>query len=449
MGWPLRASGATASPRRLTLPPLLDTRATGRMSLAAMTGSMDFLGQGGSVTAGYNQAYLGPTVIVQNGPLRAEVGNGMSEPVTAHWHGLMVPGEHDGGPHLLVPPGERWRPDITIQQAPTTAWYHTHVHGRTAAQVYAGLAGIIHVSDGRDDDRRLPSDYGNDDLTLVLQDRRFDAAGRMTYDPGMIDLMHGFAGTKMLVNGQVGAVAAVPKAIVRLRLLNGSNGRIYSLFLDDGRPMHLVATDGGYLPFPIELDVLRLAPGERAEILVDFREGSAPILMSGSSETFGVLEFGVDETATGRITKLPDQLGPAPASLGQDGIRTRRFSLDMGMGQMMMGARGGGFAINGRPFDMGRIDFEVPLGSVERWIVASTMVAHPFHVHGVQFQVVSENGAPPRPENTGWKDTVLVPGETELLVRFDQPASRDRPFMYHCHILEHEDAGMMGQFSVA
>jgi FtsP/CotA-like multicopper oxidase with cupredoxin domain len=118
----------------------------------------------------------------------------------------------------------------------------------------------------------------------------------------------------------------------------------------------------------------------------------------------------------------------------------------MGIGGMMMG--GGSFAINGRPFDMSRIDFEVSLGTVERWHVRSSMVAHPFHVHGVRFRVVTENGAPPRPENTGWKDTVLVPGEAEILARFDQPASREAPFMFHCHILEHEDAGMMGQFTV-
>lgn len=118
----------------------------------------------------------------------------------------------------------------------------------------------------------------------------------------------------------------------------------------------------------------------------------------------------------------------------------------MGMGGMMMG--GGGFAINGRPFDMNRVDFEVALGSVERWHVRSTMVAHPFHVHGVRFRVVSEDGAPPRPENTGWKDTILVPGEAEILARFDQPASAETPLMFHCHILEHEDAGMMGQFTV-
>jgi FtsP/CotA-like multicopper oxidase with cupredoxin domain len=209
----------------------------------------------------------------------------------------------------------------------------------------------------------------------------------------------------------------------------------------------LVATDGGYLPAPLALDVLRLAPGERAETLVDFAAGGAPLLISDPGKPYGVLQFEKDPTLTARITRLPDQLDAAPEDLSGKEIRIRQVSLDMGMGGMMMG--GGGFAINGRPFDMNRVDFEVALGSVERWHVRSTMVAHPFHVHGVRFRVVSEDGAPPRPENTGWKDTVLVPGEAEILARFDQPASAETPLMFHCHILEHEDAGMMGQFTVS
>ena len=117
----------------------------------------------------------------------------------------------------------------------------------------------------------------------------------------------------------------------------------------------------------------------------------------------------------------------------------------------MRGGMMGGFAINGQPFDMNRIDLEVRKDTVERWIVSSPMLAHPFHVHGASFQVVSENGGAPRPESRGWKDTVVVGmgGESELLVRFTQPAGRDKPFMFHCHILEHEDAGMMGQFTVS
>lgn len=442
-----RAFAQVQTPQtRLAMPPLLDTRASGRLALTATSGSTTFAGGPGIPTAGFNQAYLGPTILVQNGELAAEVQNTLDEPISTHWHGLLVPGEHDGGPHLPIAPGATWQPELSIAQDPATVWYHSHIHERTAEQVYFGLAGVIHVTDGQDDARGLPSTYGIDDLTLVLQDRRFDASGRMVYAPSMMDIMHGFAGNRMLVNGQAGATAVVPQGITRLRLLNGSNARIYTLFFDDTRPMHLVATDGGFLPAPVALDTLQLAPSERAEILVDFSGGGAPVLMSDPGEAFGVLQFATDTTLPTRITRLPEQLDGALEDLSGAEIATRQVSLDMGMGGMMMG--GGGFAINGRPFDMGRIDFEVARGSVERWQIRSTMVAHPFHLHGVRFRVLTENGGPPRPENTGWKDTVLVPGEAEILTRFDQPANRETPFMFHCHILEHEDAGMMGQFTV-
>ena len=442
---PIRGAFAQGQ-ARLAMPPLLDTRATGRLALAATSGGTAFGGGAGVPTAGFNQGYLGPTILMQNGELAAEVENRLNEPISAHWHGLLVPGEHDGGPHLPIAPGATWQPEMTISQEPATVWYHSHIHERTAEQVYFGLAGVIHVTDGQDDARGLPSTYGIDDLTLVLQDRRFDASGRMVYDPSMMDVMHGFAGNRILVNGQLGKTAVVPEGIVRLRLLNGSNARIYTLFFDDTRPMHLVATGGGFLPAPLALDTLRLAPGERAEILVDFSGGNAPILMSDPGQAYGILQFETDATLATRITRLAEQLNGGLEDLSGADVVTRQVSLDMGMGGMMM--RGGGFAINGRPYDMRRIDFKVARGSVERWQIRSTMVAHPFHVHGVRFRVVTENGGLPRPENTGWKDTVLVPGEAEIQARFDQPVSRETPFMFHCHILEHEDAGMMGQFTV-
>lgn len=475
--WPRSSSRAQvdlATANRLAMPPLLDTSETGRVGLTAQAGETDFLGGAPTRTIGYNQAYLGPTIRMQNGPLAADVQNSLNHPVTVHWHGLMAPGEHDGGPHLAVRPGGEWTPDMEVRQEPCTALYHTHVHERTAADVYAGLAGAIQVSDGKDDERGLPSQYGVDDLTLVLQDRRFDGNGRMVYGLSMMDVMHGFTGNVMLINGQANAVAAVPKGIVRLRLINASNARIYTLFAEDGRTVHLTATDGGYLPAPITVEKVRLSPGERVELLVDFSDRRPMVLMSGGDpnqgpggmmgrmrgmvdrfvdRSFAVLSFAVDDRLPTRITRLPADLGGTRPDLESVVSTTRRFSLDMGMGGMMGGGmmrRGmmGGFAINGRPFDMRHVDFDVKLGTTERWIVSAAMLAHPFHVHGALFQVVREDGSSPRPENRGWKDTVLVESESELLVRFDQPAGSDTPFMYHCHILEHEDGGMMGQFTV-
>lgn len=455
---------------RLEMPPLLDSSETGRLDLTAQTGITSFGGGAGTHTAGFNQSYLGPTILMKNGPLAARIENQVNEAVSVHWHGLLVPGEHDGGPHLPIASGSSWKPDMDIKQQPSTAWYHTHIHERTAVQVYAGLAGIIHVSDGRDDERGLPARYGIDDLTVVLQDRRFDADGGMIYDPSMMDVMHGFTGDTMVVNGQIGPVASVPRGIVRLRLINGSNARIYDLSADDGRPLHLIANDGGFLPAPLSINRLRLSPGERAEILVDFSNGGPTTLVSAGdpnqgpggmmgrmrrfvepliNRSFTVLPIVVDETQPVRITRIPEVLGATLPDLSAAVAATRRISLDMGMGSGMMGGMMGGFSINGRPFDPGRIDLTVERGSVERWLVSNPMLAHPFHIHGANFQVVHENGRTPRPESTGWKDTAFVDGESELLVRFDQPASREKPFMYHCHILEHEDAGMMGQFVVS
>ncbi|MCC0018695.1 MAG: multicopper oxidase domain-containing protein [Rhodobiaceae bacterium] len=462
--------GATALAeglKRLAMPPLLDTTGSGELDLTALAGETNFLGGAATRTIGYNQTYLGPTIRMKNGPLAARIQNALNEPVTVHWHGLMVPGEHDGGPHSAINPGGVKSLDMQIGQGPGTPFYHTHTHGRTAEQVHAGLAGVVQVNDDRDDDRGLPSAYGIDDLTLVLQDRRFDDSGRMVYGLSMMDVMHGFTGDTMLINGQANTVAAVPKSIARLRLVNGSNARIYNLFADDGRPLHLIATDGGYVPEPVSLETLRLGPGERAEVLVDFTPGRPMTLMSEADpnqgpggmmghlrgvidsvlgNSFPVLPFQVDETMPARISKLPGRIGDAMPDISGSEVRTRRFSLDMGMGGMM-----GGFAINGQPFDMNRIDLEARKDTVERWIVSSPMLAHPFHVHGASFQVVREDGRAPRPESLGWKDTVVVPmgSDVELLVRFAHAADAAHPYMFHCHILEHEDAGMMGQFTVS
>jgi blue copper oxidase len=170
--WPARAFAQEQAPVvRLTMPPLLDTRTTGRLTLQAQSGNRNFLGGAATPTAGFNQDYLGPTIILKNGDLAAEVTNALKAPVSAHWHGLLVPGEHDGGPHLPIAPGESWQPEMHIAQDPATVWYHSHIHERTAEQVYFGLAGVIHVTDGDDDARGLPSAYGVDDLTLVVPSR--------------------------------------------------------------------------------------------------------------------------------------------------------------------------------------------------------------------------------------------------------------------------------------
>ena len=461
----LPAQLAAQAGEHLTYPPLLDATRSQRFRLWAQAGKTRFNGGATTDTLGYNQDYLGPTLRLMTGAdTQAEVENQLRAAVSAHWHGLLVPGDVDGGPHQAIAPGQSWRPVLSLDQPPATAWYHSHVHGTTAEQVMFGLAGVLLVTDEQDDNRGLPSAYGIDDLTLVLQDRQFNRRGRMSYNSGMHDAMNGFLGDTMLVNGQVGATAAVPKGIVRCRLVNGSNARIFRLSLSDNRPMHLIATDGGYLDRPVALSDLTLAPGERAEVLIEFLDGIDCSLVSDniansamggmmggrSGGQFVVLPFAVDTTLPARISGLPESLDGVLPNLDFAGATVRRLSLDMSMGMGMMMTRANRqFSINNVAFDETALNFSVALNSLERWVVQGDLMMHPFHIHGVRFQVLSENGQQPRPENRGWKDTVLVNGQSELAVRFEKQASRSAPYMYHCHILEHEDGGMMGQFSVS
>lgn len=453
---------AQTAVNRLAMPPLWDATETGQFALNAQAGVTNFIGQADSVTWGFNQSFLGPVVRMRStGETRAEVTNALDEAISVHWHGLVAPGDVDGGPHQLVQAGDTWTPTLPVDQPAATIWYHSHTHGETGRQVYNGLAGVIHLTDGEDDARGLPSTYDVDDLTLVLQDRFLGQDGRMEYALSMHDRMMGFMGNAMVINGQVGATAVVPKGIVRLRLLNGSNARIYGLRMSDNRPMHLIGTDSGLLDRPAALGFLTLAPGERYEVLVDFGDGREVSLVSEQSlradlgggdpsvPPFEVLPFAIDPALPARITRLPDEIGGTRPDLVADSVIARQISLDMGMGPMAMMNGGSPHAINGQSFDMHRLNFQVGLGGLERWSVSASMMLHPFHVHGVKFQVLSENGAPPRMQNTGWKDTVLVNGQAEILMRFERAASTKLPFMFHCHILEHEDGGMMGQFAVA
>ncbi|WP_377513424.1 multicopper oxidase domain-containing protein [Octadecabacter sp. R77987] len=447
------------------MPPLLDATGTGRFHLAAQRGTTAFVDARTSETWGFNQPHLGPTLRIATGQTTAaEVQNTLDEPISVHWHGLMVPGDADGGPHQTISQGETWTPELSITQPTCTAWYHSHVHGSTARQVQKGLAGVLQIVDGQDEARGLPNAYGVDDLTLVLQDRRFDRRGQIDYAPAMPDQMMGFMGDTMVVNGQVGRTAVIPQGLVRLRLVNGSNARIYPLSLSDGREMHLIATDNGYLDRPITLSDLTIAPGERFEVLIDFSDGrdialvSAPnpnemmggMMGGGSNESaFVVLPFAVDPSLPATKDRLPDDIGGSRPQGDGTGVDVRNMTLDMQMGMgMMMRRANDRFSINGAAFAMDQINFDIPRGTVERWRITADMMMHPFHIHGVSFQVLSQSGRAPAPQNTGWKDTMLVHGSAELLVRFDQGAARETPFMYHCHILEHEDGGMMGQFTV-
>lgn len=466
-----------ANPQPLRIPKLIDARkARQSVALKVQEGQFEFYPGRPSRTLGYNGPYLGPTLRVHRGDdVEVAVSNDLREGTTAHWHGLVVPGDVDGGPHQLIRPGTTWRPVLSVRQPAATLFYHSHVHYKTAEQVYSGLAGVMIVADDRDKALGLPSEYGVDDLPLVLQDRKFEN-GRLVLPGGMMALMHGRRGDTLVVNGTVNPVASVPGKLVRLRLVNGANARTFVLSFDDGREFHWIASDGGLLERSVTLRSISLSPGERIEILADFSDGKAvtmqtapdptmPMMMGmfqrlRDSLTSSLSESGeplirFEPKSKGRLGVVPDRLVASERVQRSAATRTRRLVLDMGMSGMMPGpmggmdgGQGGMFAINGRAFDMSRIDERARLGDTEIWQVSGQMMAHPFHMHGVQFEVLSRDGSTPEIRDQGLRDTVLVQEPVELLVRFTQPATK-APFMYHCHILEHEDNGMMGQFAVA
>ncbi|HET8747323.1 MAG TPA: multicopper oxidase domain-containing protein [Ramlibacter sp.] len=441
----------------LPIPPLVDVRPGTPVTLTARVGETEFFPGKTSPTAGYNRDLLGPTLRVRSGDeVTLVVRNELPETTTVHWHGLLIPAAVDGGPHNTIAPGQSWKAVLPVQQPASTCWYHPHPHGRTGLQVYGGLAGMLLVTDREEQALGLPARYGVDDLPLVLQDRVFDREQHLVYPRGPMALMHGVLGSVMLVNGVREPRAAVPAGLVRLRLLNGSNARVYELAFEDQRSFHWIGTDGGLLRAPVPLQRLPLAPGQRAELLVDFSDGHAAVLLNRTSEGAQPLLHFAPAGERQPPHPLPARLASWQSPDPKGATQHRRLTLTMGNDGMgsMPGMHGmpmpHGF--DGRPFDMDRIDQRVKLGAVEIWEVSALPgmmmdQAHPFHMHGVHFEVLRRDGRAPGPLDQGRRDTVLVHEPVDLLVHFTRPGPTV-PFMYHCHILEHEDGGMMGQFTV-
>lgn len=463
----------------LPLPQVMDVDGGNGNSLSAIAGQREFIAGAASDTLGYDQDYLGPVLRLKRGTTaRLAITNRTDAPITTHWHGMHVPGHLDGGPQLAFDTQATWNPELPVVQPATTLWYHSHVHKLTADQVYRGLAGLIMIEDPAVTDP-LPRDYGQNDFPLIIQDRNFDGSGRMSYDLGMMDMMAGFRGSEMLVNGAIRPRLSAPAGLVRLRLLNASNARGYTLRFDDNRQFHQVASDGGLLAAPVAMTGLHLSPSERVEIVVDFSDRAAVRLVStdmgtmagmmgggmmggmmggggstSAASEFEIMSFDVSDAPLTGPQSLPATLPAQIPDLGAP-VRTRDFTLNVNAGNMMggmisrlLGGSSQTMGINGDSFDMGRIDQRVTAGETELWRINADMMVHPFHVHGTSFQVLRMGGQKVDPAQIGMKDVVHVEGPTEILVRFDQKADEKTPFMFHCHILEHEDAGMMGQFTV-
>ena len=426
----------------LPIPPLMDAGANaGRLALTVQEGSRRFFPDLSTPTLGYNGDFLGPTLRVRNGErVRLQVQNNLKETTTVHWHGLHVPAQWDGGPHQAIEAGGLWQPDFQINQQAATLWYHPHALGRTGEHVYRGLAGLFIIEDEFSERLPLPRDYGIDDIPLVFQDRRFYEDGRFAFVTSGHDIMHGVVGNTLLVNGVMEPRMTVPRGVVRFRLLNGSNSSIYRVSFGDERPFQVIASDGGFLEQPIPLKSLVFTAGERYEILVDFSADDVGFTTPLVLEQWGgnvfealALEVGREK---GQISTIAEKLITIERLEPDAAVQTRRFAMET------MSA-GGGLTINGRHMDMNRIDASVKLGTSEIWEIANRsrmmmQLPHSMHLHDVQFQILDRNGKPPAPIERGRKDTVLLmPGDTvRIISRFEDYTG---VYMYHCHLLEHED----------
>lgn len=446
VGESIRASGDLNNlSNPLPIPPLADIHyknGVKEFSLNLQHGEKNFLEGLTTKTFGVNGDFLGPTIKVhRDDNIAINVTNSLNEATTLHWHGLHVDGKNDGGPHQVMKEGESWKAEFTIDQRASTAWYHPHMMDRTGYQVYMGIAGLFIIDD--ENSESLPNEYGIDDIPLVLQDRRFNRDGSFSYVETMHDRMMGLSGNFLFVNGSLRPNFKAKKKLTRVRLLNGSNSRIYTLGFENGKIFSLVATDGGFLETPIQLQQLLLSPGERAEILIELEEKEKISLVDFISKSY-LMHIEADNKLL--PSKEISKKISAPFSIQRShNENTRMFNLEMGRGMAL---------INGKRMEMNRIDEEVPKGLSEIWRITNIgnmmRMPHPFHIHGCSFEVLSRNNQAPYAFERGLKDTVLV-GDGEVVdvrVIFKKEADINTPYMYHCHNLEHEDMGMMGQFIV-
>lgn len=457
----------------LTIPSVLSGT---NINLTLQNGTTTFFPPAVTNTMGANGNLLGPTLILHKDSfVSISVNNQLTDTTTIHWHGLHVAPENDGGPHSVILPNTTWNPQFTVLDKAGTYWYHPHLHMQTDKHVSKGIAGLILVRDDEEASLGLPMTYGVDEFPIVLQTKGFDASGQI--------LVHTEMDTAVMVNGTLDPVVDLPAQVVRLRILNGSSQRLYEIGFSDNRSFSIIGTDGGLLTSPVVKTRYRMAPGQRVDVLLDLSSslGQNFQLMSYAAElpnaiygaaqpgmgpgatsslvgytsnflngnNFQLLDINVVAQTSNPILTIPSTLANFTklAEGAQDVTRTLTFTSAGAMGNL-----NGPFLINNASFDMGVINYNIPLDNIEIWTLTnSTPIAHPFHIHDVQFFILDINGNPPPPELQGYNDVVLVPagnGTVRFITQFSDVHNDSIPFMYHCHMLTHEDMGMMGQFLV-
>jgi suppressor of ftsI/bilirubin oxidase len=443
--------------------------------------------------------YTNPIIRIKKGEtFSAILENELPESTNIHWHGLHVDHQNDGHPADQVQPLDEYPYEFSVQNRAATYWYHTHAHRRTAFQAYYGLASLFIVDD--EDERHLTDsldlNFGETDIPLLIQDKTFDASGDLIYAQNPMGATDGFLGDTILANLTYKPYLNVSTRIYRFRILNASNARIYRLAFSNSRtsmPFYLIGTDGGLLTTPRQVTEAFLSPGERIDVLLDLsrtRVGETVWLKSlrfsgaddcGMMGGGGMMRGGMGQcgnlpngsqfsilkiNVTRRIPydkKVPSELSSI-APIDTSDAETRRFNLTFSMMRWF---------INGLSFDMDYVPVTVTRGSTEIWEISNPLtsmgmgmsmmsMAHPMHIHGFQFQVLERINSPYQVRRLainsqglqatdgGLKDTVLVwPGEkVRIAVNFFHNFAGSQIYLLHCHILEHEDNGMMMNYEV-
>ncbi len=408
---------------------------------------------------GYHDTILGPTLKMMNGEnTNISFQNSLAEETNIHWHGLLIPANMDGHPENIIQSGSSFNFSFQINQRAGTYWYHPHPHRKTSHQVFMGLVGMFIVNDNEEAGLNLP---GNDyEIPLIIQDKRIYSDYSLNYSPTSDEVMTGYLGQYVCVNGTYSPYHNVATRWYRVRVLNGSTARVYNLALSNNVPFYVSGSDAGLIASPQAVTGLLLAPGERADLLIDFSSysvGTEIFLQSNSfnggmaqgSGSFKIMKFKIDRAETNTFA-LPSLLSVITPISVTSSSYNRNFDLKQAdhNGHSGMNME---HTISGKSFDMNRIDFSVNSGTTEIWTFdnSNSNEIHPMHIHGVHFQVIERTGGRAMliPTETGWKDTVLcMPNEkVKLIMTFPQHKGK---FVLHCHNLEHEDSGMMLNYEI-
>lgn len=450
------ACGDNLKPRDpLALSTLVDTNPDPgivEVNLIASAGTVEYLpgkradiwGYRDGSVAGSKASVPGPLLEANQGDhVIVHFTNELPEATTIHWHGVRVPNGADGSDHTQapVPPGGTFDYVFDVPDA-ALFWYHPHADG--AVQVEKGLYAPLVVHGAHD----VPVDA---DRVLVLDDVKLGADGNLDATTDNTDIMYGRQGNTLLVNGQVGAtLSAHAGARERWRIVDTANSRFFDLALP-GHSFLVIGFDGGLLPAPYQTDTLLVAPGERYDVIVqlDGDPGATfPLQTLYYDRALGELpDPGPLELLTVALGDRATPIDPLPATWGtldpipvDASTPVQHFVLhEDGPPPNTM------FSINGQVYP-NVTPITGTSNDVAIWSIDDDVgMDHPFHLHGMFFQVLDIDGVPPA--HPGWKDTVIVPAYKTL--RFAVRYGGAGHWMYHCHILEHQEGGMMGVLEVS